>query len=241
MNLILDIGNTRIKLAVFQEHTIVESSVADPKKVGKEIAKLQKKYTIKNVILSSVGELRHEDLKELSTFENVVTLSHAVKIPFTNKYKTPTTLGVDRIALVSAAIHQYPSEDVLVIDAGTCITYDFVDHKGVYFGGAISPGINLRYQSLNTFTANLPKLEIAKFSLIGRDTKSSMHSGVLNGVLHEINGVIAEYQYKYPNLTVVLTGGDTNFLAKKVKSSIFANPNFLLEGLNSILIHNLDE
>ncbi len=241
MNLILDIGNTRVKIAVFQKHTIVELSITSPEKIGKEITKLQKQYTIKNAILSSVGETEAKDLKELTAIKKVVVLDHTVKIPFINNYKTPKTLGVDRIALVSAAIEQYPSKNVLVIDAGSCITYDFVNEERTYFGGAISPGIHMRYQSLHTFTANLPKLKIDEFSLIGQDTKTSMHSGVLNGILHEIEGVIAEYQHKYPNLTVVLTGGDTNFLAKKLKSSIFANPNFLLEGLNSILIHNLDE
>ncbi len=241
MNLILDIGNTRIKLAVFQEHTLVESSIVSPKEVGKEIIRMYKKYSIGNAIVSSVGEIKFDDLKELSLFEKVMILDHTVKVPFENKYKTPKTLGVDRIALASAATHQYPSKNALVIDAGTCITYDFVNNKKEYFGGAISPGINMRYQSLNTFTANLPKLKMAAFSLIGGDTKASIHSGVLNGILHEIDGIIAEYQGKYPHLTVVLTGGDTNFLAKKLKSSIFANPNFLLEGLNSILIHNLDE
>ena len=241
MNLILDIGNTRIKLAVFQEHTIVEHKITSSHKVEKEIAKMRKKYAIANVILSSVGEIKHNDLEELNEFKNVVILDHTVKIPFNNNYKTPKTLGVDRIALVSAAIQQYASHNVLVIDAGSCITYDFVDRQKTYFGGAISPGINMRYQSLNMFTANLPKLEKSEFSLIGGDTNSSIHSGVLKGILYEIDGVIAEYQHKFPNLTVVLTGGDTNFLAKKLKSSIFANPNFLLEGLNSILIHNLDE
>jgi len=241
MNLILDIGNTRIKLAVFQEHTIVESIVVSPKSLGNEITKMQKKYAIGNAIVSSVGETKLEDLKEIGSFQRIIILDHTVKVPFVNKYKTPKMLGVDRIALVSGATSQYPSKDVLVIDAGTCITYDFVNSKKEYFGGAISPGINMRYQSLNTFTANLPNLEKASFSLIGSDTAASMHSGVLNGILHEMDGLIAEYQDKYPYLTVLLTGGDTNFLAKKLKSSIFANPNFLLEGLNSILIHNLDE
>ena len=241
MNLIFDIGNTRIKLAVFQEHTTVESGVVSPKNLGQEITRLCDKYTIGSAIVSSVGDTNLEDLSELNFIKKVLILDHTIEVPFINKYKTPKTLGVDRIALVSGAISQYPSKDVLIIDAGTCITYDFVNRKKEYFGGAISPGIKMRYESLNTFTTNLPQLEMAPFSLIGSDTAGSIHSGVLNGILHEIDGLIAEYQYKYPHLTVLLTGGDTNFLAKKLKSSIFANPNFLLEGLNSILIHNLDE
>jgi len=116
-----------------------------------------------------------------------------------------------------------------------------MDAEKKYLGGAISPGISIRYKALHQFTANLPLLEKNNFTLIGKDTKSSIHSGVLNGILQEIDGVIDQYKAKYQNLTVVLTGGDTNFLAKKLKSTIFANPNFLLEGLNSILIHNLDK
>ena len=241
MNLIIDIGNTRIKVAVFQQYKLVETEIISNEELMITLKKVQKKFSLKNAIISSVGKIKSKDIKALYTIQKVITLDHSVKLPFINKYKTPKTLGVDRIALVSAAVYQFPKKNVLIIDAGSCITYDFVSSKKEYLGGAISPGINMRYRSLNHFTANLPKLEISKFSLIGINTNQSIHSGIINGTLHEINGVIAEYQDKYPNLTVVLTGGDTNFLAKKLKSSIFANPNFLLEGLNSILIHNIDE
>jgi type III pantothenate kinase len=241
MNLIIDIGNTRIKVAVFQQYKLVETEIISNDELINTLKNIQKKFSLKNAIISSVGKIKSKDIKTLYAIQKVITLDHSVKLPFINKYKTPKTLGVDRIALVSAAVHQFPKKNVLIIDAGSCITYDFVSSKKEYLGGAISPGINMRYRSLNHFTANLPKLEISKFSLTGINTNQSIHSGILNGILHEINGVIAEYQDKYPNLTVVLTGGDTNFLAKKLKSSIFANPNFLLEGLNSILIHNIDE
>jgi type III pantothenate kinase len=241
MNLIIDIGNTRIKVAVFQQYKLVETEIISNDELINTLKNIQKKFSLKNAIISSVGKIKSKDIKTLYAIQKVITLDHSVKLPFINKYKTPKTLGVDRIALVAAAVHQFPKKNVLIIDAGSCITYDFVSSKKEYLGGAISPGINMRYRSLNHFTANLPKLEISKFSLTGINTNQSIHSGILNGILHEINGVIAEYQDKYPNLTVVLTGGDTNFLAKKLKSSIFANPNFLLEGLNSILIHNIDE
>ena len=241
MNLIIDIGNTRIKVAVFQQYKLVETEIISNEELIITLKKKQKKFSLKNAIISSVGEIKSKDIKTLNAFRKVIILDHSIGLPFINKYKTPKTLGVDRIALVSAAVHQFPKKNVLIIDAGSCITYDFVNSKKEYFGGAISPGINMRYKSLNHFTANLPKLEISNFSLTGINTNESIHSGILNGVLHEINGVIAEYQDKYPDLTVVLTGGDTNFLAKKLKSGIFANPNFLLEGLNNILIHNIDE
>jgi len=241
MNLIIDIGNTRIKVAVFQQYKLVETESISNDELIITLKNIEKKFSLKNAIISSVGKVKSKDIKTLYTLQKVIILDHSIRLPFINKYKTPKTLGVDRIALVSAAVHQFPKKNVLIIDAGSCITYDFVSSKKEYLGGAISPGINMRYRSLNYFTANLPKLEISKFSLTGMNTNESIHSGILNGILHEINGVIAEYQGKYPNLTIVLTGGDTNFLAKKLKSSIFANPNFLLEGLNSILIHNIDE
>jgi len=239
MNLIIDIGNTRAKVAVFNNDGLIFSLSAEPENINNNIEKLQKEYDLKNCILSSVANTSTE--AESYKFEKFIKLNHKTKVPFKNKYNTPTTLGVDRIALASAATYLYPSKNVLVIDAGTCITYDFINTKSEYLGGAISPGISIRYKALNEFTANLPFLKQADFKLIGKDTKSSIHSGVLNGFIQEIDGVIKQYRRKYSNLTVVLTGGDTNFLAKKLKSSIFATPNFLLEGLNSILIYNLNE
>ena len=131
---------------------------------------------------------------------------------------------------------------MLVIDAGSCITYDFVNDKAVYPGGAISPGIEMRYKAVHQYTANLPLLSKRDdIPLIGDSTENAIHLGILNGVICEIEGIIEQYRLKNIKLTVVLTGGDTNFLAKNLKSSIFATPNFLLEGLNSILIHNRAE
>ena len=154
-------------------------------------------------------------------------------------YETPETLGVDRIALVSGAVKKFPNKNILIIDAGTCITFDFVNDKTVYFGGAISPGIEMRYKSLHAFTSKLPILEKNyPQNFIGKNTIESINSGIVNGVTQEIKGVINQYKKKYTDLTVVLTGGDINFLAKQLKSSIFAHQNFLLEGLNEILIFN---
>ncbi|MDX5584929.1 MAG: type III pantothenate kinase [Aureibaculum sp.] len=241
MNLIIDIGNSSAKLAVIEENNILKKITCASKSIASNVKKLRKEYLIKNCIVSSVSKF---DMAKLNGFEGinkVIQLNHHTKIPFVNEYNSPSTLGVDRIALASAAITNYPKQNVLVIDAGTCITYDFISSNKKYLGGAISPGIVIRYNSLHHYTANLPSLEQDQYELIGKDTESAIHSGVLNGLIQEIDGVIGQYQKNYQNLTVVLTGGDTNFLAKKLKSSIFANPNFLLEGLNSILIHNLDE
>jgi len=241
MNLIIDIGNSRAKLAVIKENTILKKITCTSKSIANNVKKLRKEYAINNCIISSVSKFDTSKLKSFDGLNKVIQLNHNTKIPFINAYNSPSTLGVDRIALASAAITNYPKQNVLVIDAGTCITYDFINANKKYLGGAISPGIVLRYRSLHEFTANLPLLEQNNFELIGNDTESAIHSGVLNGFIQEIEGVIDQYKTKFQNLTVVLTGGDTNFLAEKLKSTIFANPNFLLEGLNSILIHNLDE
>jgi type III pantothenate kinase len=146
------------------------------------------------------------------------------------------------MVLASGAVLNFPNQNRLVIDAGTCITYDFIDENDNYLGGAISPGIRLRYESLHNYTAKLPLLTLdlsAKQlnttdneNFIGNSTAKSIHSGVLNGVQYEIEGFIAQYQRVYPKFIIILTGGDTEFLAKRLKNTIFANSNFLLESLN---------
>jgi type III pantothenate kinase len=172
----------------------------------------------------------------------VINLDVSTKVPFQNHYKSPETLGVDRIALVSAAVKNYKEHNVLIIDAGTCITYDFINRENKYLGGAISPGIRLRYQSLNNLTANLPLIKTKMpQNVIGNTTEESIHSGIINGIINEIEGTISRYDEKYKDLTVILTGGDANFLSKRLKSSIFANSNFLLEGLNYILEFNTNK
>ncbi|MBU3821041.1 type III pantothenate kinase [Flavobacteriaceae bacterium XHP0103] len=242
MNLIIDVGNSFVKLAIFKGDELLFKKVVELNVLVKHIDILRREYTaIGNAIIASVGKLKQKDLVYIKAYFNVVVLHADTKLPFNNSYKTPSTLGVDRMALVAAAVKQFKNEDVLIIDAGTCITYDFINAKNNYLGGAISPGIDMRYKSLNNLTANLPLLEKElPEGIIGTTTKDSMHSGVINGVVYEIDGVIAEYQRKYSHLTVILTGGDGNFLSKQLKSTIFANSNFLLEGLNYILQFNLD-
>ena len=242
MNLIIDVGNTKAKLAVFEENKIVFKKTCTTDEILKEVNELIDNYYIDKGILSSVGELNEITINSISNLINLLVLDSSTKIPFNNKYKTPETLGVDRIALVSACVKNYPNKNCLVMDAGTCITYDFVNSKNNYLGGAIAPGIDMRYKSLHTFTANLPllkKKEVEK--IIGNTSKKAIHSGVIKGTLFEIEGVINQYQEKYEDLTVILTGGDAKFLSKQLKNSIFANSNFLLEGLNFILEFNSNE
>ena len=240
MNLIVDVGNTYVKLAVFAYNDLLmNQSVAheNAQKVTKRIIKDYPK--LKKAIISSVGKDDEELLELLDKHFELLKLTSKTKLPFKNDYHTPKTLGVDRIALVSASVEKFTNNNVLIIDAGTCITYDFINDKNHYIGGAISPGIRLRYHTLNNLTANLPLLD-AEYpdDIIGKTTDQSIHSGVINGVLKEMDGVIDEYLEKYQDLTVILTGGDAVFLSKRLKNSIFANSIFLLEGLNFILEYN---
>ena len=241
MNLTIDIGNTRVKIAVFKNYKMLFNDLLPLKNFKKGILRIVNDHTIKHAIISSVGKLKQESFEFLSDLIEVHFLTYNTKVQFINKYKTPSSLGVDRIALVSASVDQFPKTNVLVFDVGSCITYDFINDKNEYLGGAISPGIEMRYKALNSYTANLPKLtSIDEIPKIGDTTQNAIHFGVLNGVICEIEGIIELFKEKNQKLTIVLTGGDTIFLAKNIKSTIFANPNFLLEGLNSILMYNIE-
>ena len=240
MNLVIDVGNTFIKFAVFNRDALEYKVRFKSSHFIAEFNAVKEAYpNLKRAIISSVGNLK-ADCIELAT-ENIdlITLDAQTKLPFINSYKTPKTLGVDRIALVSASVKEFPKKNVLIIDAGTCVTYDFITDKNEYLGGAISPGIRLRYQTLHNLTANLPLLKTSQpENIIGNTTESAIHSGIVNGIIKEIDGVIDQYKGKHQDLTVILTGGDANFLSNQLKNSIFANSNFLLEGLNFILDFN---
>ena len=242
MNLIIDVGNTRIKAAVFENDKLIDVSVFNEELLIEKIDFLISKFNLKRGIISSVKEISNKTFIELQGKLFFLILDSNTKVPFVNLYKTPKTLGVDRIALVANAVEKFSNQNALIIDAGTCITFDFVNTKKEYLGGAISLGIEMRYTSLNTYTSKLPYLEKKiPENFVGKTTEENIHSGVVNGVLNEINGVIEQYEKENLLLTIVLTGGDTYFLAKQLKSSIFANPNFVLEGLNTILIYNKEE
>jgi len=242
MNLVIDIGNTQIKVAVFQETILIFKDQFSSDQLISRVLSISEQHNIKEGIISHVTSLDQTLFSELRKIVQLIELDYRTKLPFVNKYLTPKTIGVDRLALIAGAKGQFPNQNVLVIDAGSCITFDFLNKNEEYFGGDISPGIEMRYKAVNNYTANLPLLKkIEMIPELGDSTKNAIHRGVLNGVIQEIEGVITQYKSKYQKLTVVLTGGDTIFLAKNLKSSIFAIPNFLLEGLNSILIHNIDE
>lgn len=240
MNLIVDVGNTLVKFAIFNNGNLIYKTSFDLSEFQNQFKTLKKDYPELNLaIISSVGKLSKAQIEIVKKDLNVLELNSKLKLPFNNGYTTPSTLGVDRIALVSGAVQQFPNQNVLIIDAGTCITYDFITAENTYLGGAISPGIRLRYKSLNNLTANLPLLETKQPKTItGDSTEASIHSGVVFGVLKEIDGVIDDYRMKYSDLTIILTGGDGKFLSNQLKNGIFANSNFLLEGLNFILDYN---
>ena len=240
MNLIVDVGNTLVKFAIFKDGDLIYNNSFELSEFKKQYKSLKQDFpSLKKAIISSVGRLSKKQIEIIKSDLKVIELSSKTNLPFKNLYETPETLGVDRIALVSASVQKYPNKNVLIIDAGTCITYDFITSENHYLGGAISPGIRLRYKSLNNLTANLPLLKTEQpKSIIGNTTKTSIHSGVINGVINEIDGIINQYHENYSDLTVILTGGDTKFLSNQLKNTIFANSNFLLEGLNFILEYN---
>jgi len=188
MNLVIDVGNTDIKFAVFKNHNMVKRRTGKFETFEKDISILLKEFeSLNKAIVSSVGRFNKKDINFVLKHLDVFILDKNTKIPFKNSYKTPETLGVDRIALVAASVKNYNHKNVLIIDAGTCITYDFITKENLYIGGAISPGIRIRYQSLNNLTTNLPLLEKnTPINLIGNSTKESIHSGVINGVLFEM-------------------------------------------------------
>jgi type III pantothenate kinase len=240
MNLIIDVGNTAVKFAVFENGGIVHDESTEVLNLLKKAKELCGAYPkIDWIIVSTVVHLDKRILNALSKLCNLQVLGHDTKTPFKNLYASPKTLGVDRIALAAAAHRKNPEGTTLVIDAGTCITYDLINNSGEYVGGAISPGLTMRYKALNTQTSKLPylKTEVPK-DLIGDTTESSIHSGVVHGVCAEIDGIIDQYSTRYEDLTVILTGGDALFLSKRLKNTIFAHSKFLLEGLNYLLDYN---
>ncbi|HEX8563625.1 MAG TPA: type III pantothenate kinase [Flavobacterium sp.] len=239
MILTVDIGNSRIKAAVFEHTTAIQLFELDKTALHKNLSDIINQHpAISDIVVSNVAC----DVRDaFSAFESKVRIFYINRngnFPFTNNYSTPATLGIDRMLLAAGAVLQYPKQHRLIIDAGTCITYDFVDQQDVYHGGAISPGLRLRYESLHNFTANLPLLNPeAPTHFIGDSTTASIHSGIVNGITNEIDGFIDSYRAEYPNFIIILTGGNAEFLANRLKNTIFANSIFLLESLNQTFLY----
>lgn len=243
MLLTLDLGNTFIKSAVFKELTLIETYTFKKNNIFESISLIiTKNIQITDIIISSVLYFDIDSLKSSFLNINFHYINHQTKFPFANLYSTPNTIGIDRLVVAAGATYTFPKTNRLIIDAGTCVTYDFVNDKDEYLGGAISPGLSLRYQSLHNFTEKLPLLSpTAPKHFIGNSTPNCIHTGINIGLALEIDGFIELYKQKYNNLTVILTGGDSDFLAKQLKNIIFANRNFLNESLAIIFKKNITD
>ena len=240
MDLIIDLGNTNKKLALFQNGKLADLQIFRELEITLARDYVMKHPGIKNCILSSVIDHSSTIPDFLNEHFNFIELDKHTPVPVRNLYKQPETLGKDRLATAVAGASLFPGQDVLVINLGSCITYDFVNSRNEYLGGAISPGMQMRFKAMNTFTGKLPLVVYQDAEEpIGTDTESSIRSGVVNGIIHEIDGTVAWYQNQFNDLKVVLSGGDLNYFDKRLKISIFAVPNIVIEGLYQILAFNV--
>jgi type III pantothenate kinase len=238
MNIVIDDGNTRTKIAVYN---------SDGKEVSEQIFQspiMLRDYlqvrSFENALVSSVKGQADEILTWIRAAGQKIQLTADVPLPIKIKYKTPATLGLDRVAAAAGAMVLFPNQDCLVIDAGTCITYEFVNSSGEYEGGAISPGVRMRFEAMHNLTAKLPLVKAVTIApLIGSGTEECLQSGVMNGIAEEIKGIIDRYRSQFKDLQVVLCGGDAGFFENIAKPSIFVAPNLVLHGLKGILIHNV--
>jgi type III pantothenate kinase len=238
MNLIVDIGNSTTKLAIFDGGKKLSVSRINDLKC-EELEKVLSGLKIQKAIISSVRMIPPFVTDILSTnISQIHLLSYNSKLPFRIDYDTPKTLGTDRIAGVSGAFSLFPGCDLLVIDAGTAITYDYLS-EGVYMGGNISPGLNTRFRALNSFTGRLPMVTLAEnFTNPGKNTTDSILSGVITGVTYEINEYIRTFEKKSTDYKVLLTGGDGGYLKDKINHQVAYMPDIVIDGLNYILEYN---
>jgi type III pantothenate kinase len=235
-----DFGNTRLKAAIFNNDEFVEQIVL-PNDELFTIDTLINIQQPQKTILSSV--INHNPAIEnfLAQKTKFHKLSHLTKANFTSPVGKPETIGADRLALAAAAVHYFPNKNNLVIGLGTCITYNFINQNNQFIGGSISPGMEMRFKSMEVFTAKLPEVKADwNFPIIGYDTKTNMQSGVIAGIAFEIEGFIQAYTEKYSNFNVVLTGGDASYFASRLKYKIFADYNFLFKGLYALSETNND-
>jgi type III pantothenate kinase len=245
-NLVIDVGNSANKIAVFGGDEILYQEVSELS-LKQSIQALITSYQIENIIISSVKNDVDIDEIELTKKLHYLKFNSDTKIPICNKYKNPKSLGLDRLAAVIGANYIYPNTNVLVIDAGTCITYDKIDKESNYFGGSISPGIKMRFKAMNHFTAKLPSVDFEPTfnENYGDDSISSMLSGVINGVFYEVEGFVNNYLKTNPDLKIIICGGDAAFFDTRFKNSIFAHlisyePNLVLIGLNTVVKYQHD-
>ncbi|BDD02809.1 type III pantothenate kinase [Aureibacter tunicatorum] len=239
-NYCIDVGNTFTKLGVFEAGELRSVKSVDNLKSLKSLINGDLDVA-KNYIVSSVGADSLQISKELELdLSRLHHLKWNMPLPIKLEYETPNTLGADRIASACGAKKLFPDSNLLVIDAGTCITYDFIDSQGSFWGGGISPGLSLRAKALHNFTSRLPMVEISSEpKLVGTSTKTAIESGVFNGFKAEIKGIISEYRKKFGDLKIILCGGDSKWFDPD--RDIFVIPELVLIGLDSILTYNVNQ
>ena len=242
MDLVLDIGNSYTKIALFKGDKMQEMErikSISKKTIKHFLTKHAPEGQIESSIISTVRDYPKEIDMYLQENSKLVVLSHETPIPIQNTYQTPQTLGKDRLAAAIAAAKIFPHTNVLIIDAGTSMTFDLQAASGNYFGGAISPGIQMRFDALHHFTGKLPQLDKKeKVCLIGKNTNDSIYSGVLNGILGEVRSIIEDYKKMFPELKIIFTGGDYKYFVDNLNFSTFAEPYLVLIGLQSVLQFN---
>ena len=238
--IVIDLGNTNKKVALFRDGVQKEIFQSPELDMGKLNSLLEANPDARHIILSSVVDYPESLVRLLSGNRKLVILSPDTPVPVKNLYRTPDSLGKDRLAAAVGGNAIYPGRDVLVVTAGTCITYDFVNKQGEYPGGSISPGLHMRLKALHTFTGKLPLVTLSsQEELTGTDTQQAILSGVLNGVIAEVGGICEQYRQRYPELKPILSGGDMEYFANRLKIGIFAVPNIVLLGLYKILEYNV--
>lgn len=199
----------------------------------------QNRYQADRLIIGSVRTLNAEDLDKINSDPSVLMVTHQTPLPLKLKYETPETLGIDRICLAVGGATLFPGEATLMIDAGTCLTYDLVTSDGQYLGGTIAPGLQMRLKAMHTLTSKLPDLPLdGETPPLGTSTETSMRMGAQTGAALEMDAFIRHYQRQHPKLKVILTGGDAPFFERHIENAIFAAPNLVLQGLHEILLHN---
>ena len=239
MNLVIDIGNTRAKLGLFKGQKMQLREVQD-KLTVKYLRSFCQENEVQRVALSTTAKVPEAVERYLKKNFYYLRLTHQTLLPIVNRYQTPKTLGKDRIAGVVGALDRFPGKNCLVVDAGTCMTYDFLDADANYHGGGISPGIAMRLKAMNAFTARLPLVKQHQApKLLGFSTESSLQSGGQLGAVMEVEGFIRRYRAEFGKINVLLTGGDADFFANNLKTKIFVNSNLVLCGLNKILTYNV--
>lgn len=238
MNLVIDFGNTNIKGGVFDADRLISHFAF----LGIEEARdFINQGIYFQIGVCSVNQSKEDIIEAIPELKNALFLSYHTSSPLRMDYDTPETLGMDRLAAAIGANSIYPGKPLMVIDIGTCITYDFVSRDGVYEGGLISPGIELRYKAMNDYTQNLPLLNLRNTDiLIGKSTEQSMVSGVINGIAGEMQAHTSQFMLNNADLKVIMTGGGAKIFESKIKSDIFVSLEIVLVGLNRVLEYNVE-